>query len=92
VTKARMIQINEQFRKRRRATDGLSFPYALPHERPYGEIIICPEVIARRTLGTKFKINPLVFSIRICKMLIHSVCHLNGHDHHTSSDIVKVSR
>ena len=89
VDKTRMLQINEQFRGKRRATDVLSFPYSLSKEEVYGEIIICPEVIIKRVLGSTDLVPPNV-SLRVCKLLIHSICHLLGHDHHTRPEIERV--
>jgi probable rRNA maturation factor len=71
-----MIDLNGQFRKKKGATDVLSFE----GEGDFlGDVVICYEIMARQA-----KDHGLDESEEFAYLLLHGVLHLLGYDHETS--------
>ena len=70
-------KLNHQFRKKKYATDVLSFSSDLPGE--LGELVMCPQVLQRQA-----KEHGLSLKAELSYMLIHGVLHLLGYDHEKS--------
>jgi rRNA maturation RNase YbeY len=89
----RMQNYNRDFRQKDQPTDILSFPYddtRRPHtpievndpeDANLGDIILCPEYIARRSREWERS-----FDEHLTALLAHGLAHLLGHDHHTDEE------
>lgn len=68
-------KLNKKYRGLNCSTDVLSFP--MVDEQLLGDIFICPEYVKVQAseYGNTF-LGELLY------MIIHGLCHLNGHDHH----------
>ena len=80
VNTARMARWNRTYRKKRGATDVLSFPADSASECYVGDLAICP-VVARRN-AKRFG-RTLDGELRI--LILHGILHLMGYDHETDS-------
>jgi probable rRNA maturation factor len=76
VTAGKMVQLNLKFRRRKYATDVLSFSAGdAPAASNYlGDIVICPEVARRNS-------KSFVRELKI--LVLHGILHLIGYDHET---------
>ncbi|MEQ1724252.1 MAG: rRNA maturation RNase YbeY [Pseudobdellovibrio sp.] len=70
-------KINNQFRKKNKATDILSF--AGMDEESLGELLLCTDVLKMQALSQKHSLKN-----EITYMLIHGLLHLLGYDHERS--------
>jgi probable rRNA maturation factor len=70
----KMTQLNSKYRRRKHATDVLSFSAGDAHalSNYLGDIVICPEV-ARR--------NSSSFARELRILVLHGILHLIGYDH-----------
>ena len=82
-----MRRINRDYRQRDKPTNVLSFPggelSGLPADAALllGDIVLCPEVIAREA-GEQGK----VIDNHWCHLCVHGALHLAGYDHVTAVD------
>lgn len=69
-------RLNRRYRGENRATNVLSFPYALSRTLVQGDIVLCAPVIAReaRSQGKSVEAH-------FAHLIVHAVLHLQGHDH-----------
>lgn len=72
-------RINWQYRSKDYATDVLSFETDDPDG--FGELVMCPQVLKRQALE-----NKLTYENELCRMIVHGVLHLLGHNHETSTE------
>ncbi|MCX7830886.1 MAG: rRNA maturation RNase YbeY [Acidobacteria bacterium] len=75
-SKSKIREINKKYRQKDSATDVITFPYSNAGNF-IGEIIICQEVAEENS--KKYGV-PLEKEIK--KLLVHSILHLLGYDHH----------
>jgi len=68
----KMKDLNYSFRKKKEATDVLSFNFE--EEEFLGEVYICPEFVRKSFQGEKFKKETL-------RLILHGILHLIGHSH-----------
>ncbi|MGB9598825.1 MAG: rRNA maturation RNase YbeY [Minisyncoccales bacterium] len=75
----RIKKINNDFRKKNKPTDVLTFAQLEDESLPFwvGQIIVCPQWI-KKCLKTK---KAVIFQKELTKVLIHSTLHLLGYDH-----------
>ena len=78
---AEMTTLNEQYRRKKGATNVLSFPAELPeaakaHYPVLGDIVICAEVVNREASEQQ-----KTTTAHWAHMVVHGVLHLQGHDH-----------
>lgn len=86
VSSVEMRELNEQYRDKDKSTNVLSFPADMPilpadgektiNTLILGDIIICPEVLKLEATEQSKTVEH-----HWAHMVIHSVLHLNGHDH-----------
>lgn len=91
--KVGMRKYNKQFKNKDNPTDILSFPYDetrrpdipfkvnTPDDENLGDIIICPEYVARKSREWQRS-----YPEHLVALLAHGVAHLLGHDHHTDEE------
>ncbi len=72
-------KINFEFRKKKYATDILSFE-GVDSATELGELVLCAQVLKRQA-----KEHGLSFRLELGYMLIHGVLHLLGYDHETNA-------
>jgi rRNA maturation RNase YbeY len=72
-------RLNQKFRRQNKATDVLSFDC--------GDIIICPAAAAAN--AKKYR-NTLAHELLY--LLIHGICHLQGHDHATPRETARMQK
>jgi len=79
VSGKKIRSLNRQYRRKDRATDVLSFP--ADSDDDLGDIFIAPAVakIKARKRGMDEKSY-------LTLLIVHSVLHLGGHDHHTAKE------
>ena len=88
--------LNKKYRKKNKATDILSFSELKITEKEFkikktgknvnlGEIIICPEEVAKNAKRFKSK-----FENELYRVLIHGILHLLGYDHEGSENQAKL--
>lgn len=76
VSAGKIAGINLSYRKKNEPTDVLSFGYAYQKGNLEGDILICPS-FARRSS----KEQGVDYGEELCRLLIHGLLHLAGHDH-----------
>ncbi len=79
-----MAALNAQFRGREVPTNVLSFPAEMPPgpwEPTLGDIVICPEVVAREAAD-----QGLALEARWAHMVVHGTLHLLGYEHQTPDE------
>jgi len=83
----KMKSLNNQFRKKNKTTDVLSFPYNHEFNKNsyLGDIAICYEVINKRSSKSNF-------FIEFDKMWIHGYLHLLGYDHKKLKNFKKMDK
>jgi probable rRNA maturation factor len=75
--------LNLQWRKLDRTTDVLSFPYGEPEL--FGELYIDPVLAAEQALRYRHSLHR-----EMRRLIVHGCLHLCGHDHHTTSERVRM--
>jgi len=81
--KAEIKKLNEKYREKNQPTDVLSFSqnYDFPFlKEDLGEIVICPEQVAKNAKGAKEE-----FERELVRVLIHGILHLLGYEHEKSA-------
>lgn len=84
VTSAESRALNKLWRGKDKATNVLSFPAPVQSRRgkpldyklPFGDLVICAEVVRREALGQAKKLEA-----HWAHMVVHGVLHLAGYDH-----------
>jgi probable rRNA maturation factor len=76
-------RLNGQYRKKRYATNVLSFPYG----GGSGDVVLCHPVIAREARAQR---KPL--RAHYAHLVVHGVLHLRGHDHLRRRDAARMQR
>ncbi len=77
-----MATLNERYRKKKGATDVLSFE----GDGDYlGEVLICPRVVKKVA-----EENNLKYEDEIRRVLVHGILHLMGYDHQTEEEMKKM--
>lgn len=79
---AEMKQLNNQFRKKNKPTDILSFSPVEAHS--LGELVFCVSILKQQA-----KEHNLIFKEEFMYLLIHGVLHLLGYDHELSKSAAK---
>jgi probable rRNA maturation factor len=73
-------ELNNNFAKKNKATDVLSFCYkeqgSFLKGFPFGEIIICKELCERQALENQWS-----FEVEFLRLLVHGLAHLGGYQH-----------
>jgi probable rRNA maturation factor len=69
-------RLNRRYRGEDRATNVLSFPYALSRGAVQGDIVLCAPVIAREAHA-----QGKTLEAHFAHLVIHATLHLQGHDH-----------
>jgi probable rRNA maturation factor len=84
-----MQELNRRFRRRRGATDVLSFPQYAPGERPgpglpvaLGDVVVCVDVARRQA-----EARGVSFSREVVWLFLHSLLHLVGYDDDTDEGL-----
>ena len=75
--------LNLQWRGLDRTTDVLSFPYGEPEL--YGELYIDPVLAAEQAVRYRHSLHR-----EMRRLIVHGCLHLCGHDHHTTSERVRM--
>lgn len=75
-------KINQQYRKKNKVTDVLSFLY----EKKQGEIVICYAQVKKQAKANKIPIKK-----EFARMLIHGCLHLLGYRDTTASEAAKMA-
>ena len=76
-------RLNASFRKKKKATNVLSFPYG----RGGGDIVLCHPVIAREARAQDKSI-----AAHYAHLVVHGVLHLRGYDHEKKRDALRMER
>jgi probable rRNA maturation factor len=88
-----MRRLNRDYRGKDYATNVLSFPSTLPAPStvppawPLGDIVICPEVLAREAREQR---KPL--RAHWAHLVVHGTLHLAGYDHEQEQDARRMER
>jgi probable rRNA maturation factor len=77
LSSAEIKKINNQFRKKNKATDILSFSGI--DDESLGELLLCTDILKKQALAQKHSLKN-----EITYMLIHGLLHLLGYDHEVS--------
>lgn len=75
--KKKIREINREYRNKDKETDVISFFYESPLNRVFGDILICLDVAYEN--AQKYNVD---FVSEIKKLLVHSILHILGYDHH----------
>lgn len=75
--------LNLQWRGLDRTTDVLSFPYGEPEL--FGELYIDPVLAAEQAIRYRHSLHR-----EMRRLIVHGCLHLCGHDHHTTSERVRM--
>ncbi len=83
----KMKSLNNQFRKKNKTTDVLSFPFNYKFTKnPYlGDIAISYEIVNKRSIKSNF-------FIEFDKMWIHGYLHILGYDHKRLKNFKKMNK
>ena len=85
VGSAESKRLNSRYRKKKRATNVLSFQY---RARPLaGDVVLCHPVIAREA-----KAQGKTLAAHYAHLVVHGVLHLRGHDHLRKSDAARMEK
>jgi len=76
-------ELNARFRKRRKATNVLSFPYGSGS----GDVILCHPVIAREA-----RAQGKTLAAHYAHLVVHGILHLRGYDHEKKRDALRMER
>lgn len=87
VTPDEIHSANHQFRQKDKPTNVISFPNDEPieEENYIGDIMLCPEILNEEAIAQN-----KTQDAHWAHLVIHSVLHLLGHDHHTDHEAVKM--
>jgi len=78
-------RLNSVFRRRKHATNVLSFRY---QERPVaGDVVLCHPVIAKEAAS-----QGKTLAAHYAHLVVHGMLHLRGHDHLRKSDAARMER
>lgn len=85
-----ILALNQQYRQQAKTTNVLAFPAHIPEHVPldipfFGDVIICPEVLAEESMQ-----GGLPLEAHWAHIVIHGVLHLLGYDHIDPKDEVKM--
>ena len=75
--------LNGTFRKRRYATNVLSFSYG----RRHGDLVLCHPVIRKEA-----RAQGKTLAAHYAHLVVHGILHLRGHDHLRRSDAARMER
>jgi probable rRNA maturation factor len=75
--------LNGKFRRKKYATNVLSFPYA----RGSGDVVLCHPVIAREAKDQGKNLRA-----HYAHLVVHGVLHLRGHDHLRKREAARMER
>ena len=78
--KRRMRTLNKRFLNKDKPTNVLTFTYK-DYKIINGDIILCPEIINKEAKNFGFSSDS-----RWAHMIVHSMLHLQGYDHHTKEN------
>jgi probable rRNA maturation factor len=78
-------RLNREFRRRKRATNVLTFAYDAGAGRLAGDIVLCAPVIAREA---RDQAKPL--RAHYAHLAVHGALHLRGYDHERRRDAVRM--
>jgi len=83
----KMKSLNNQFRKKNKATDVLSFPFndKFAKDLYLGDIAISYEIVNKRSVKSNF-------FLEFDKMWIHGYLHILGYDHNKLRNFKKMSK
>lgn len=98
VNRAKIIQLNEKWRKKSQPSAILAFPdyYLKQKEEPVkeeihlGDLIIAPEVIRSKAKENFSEDNLKNFRLQFVNSFIHSLAHLYGYTHDTIKNAFKM--
>jgi len=76
VSKEKIKKFNSEYRKKKEATDILSFGYGFDKDKLEGDLILCWEIIRENAKEDGIKEEQ-----ELLKNLIHGCLHLTGHEH-----------
>ncbi len=84
---AKMIKLNQQYRKKRKVTDVLSFPVDEVFQRQnfMGSIVICAPVLKAQAKGLGHRVEE-----ELEVLITHGLLHLLGFDHEVSAAEAKI--
>lgn len=88
IDETEMIQLNEQYRNKKGATNILSFPFHLPDEiesNLLGDLLICAPIVEKEALSQHKKSEH-----HWAHITIHGLLHLLGYDHVDNADAKKM--
>ena len=80
----RMRTLNKKYLKKDKTTNVLTFTYENIGS-VVGDIVLCPEIINQEAKEYGFSSN-----LRWAHMIVHSMLHLQGYDHHTKNEQVNM--
>jgi probable rRNA maturation factor len=85
VGSAESKRLNFRYRKKKHATNVLSFQY---QARPLaGDVVLCHPVIARQA-----KAQGKTLAAHYAHLVVHGVLHLRGHDHLRKNDAARMEQ
>ena len=79
-----MRTLNKKYLKKDKPTNVLTFTYENIGS-VVGDIVLCPEIINQEAKEYGFSSN-----LRWAHMIVHSMLHLQGYDHHTKNEQVNM--
>ena len=71
---------NKKYRNKNKPTDVLSFKKNSDFKGDFSEVIICPEIVREKAIGSKLSLKK-----ELARTLIHGVLHSIGYNHETST-------
>jgi probable rRNA maturation factor len=77
------LRLNSLFRKKRKATNVLSFPYGDGR----GDVVLCHPVIAREA-----RAQGKTLAAHYAHLVVHGILHLRGYDHEKKRDALRMAR
>ena len=80
---AEALRLNSFFRKKRKATNVLSFPYGGGR----GDVVLCHPVIAREA-----RAQGKTLTAHYAHLVVHGILHLRGYDHEKKRDALRMER
>ena len=85
VNSAESKKMNASYRKQDKATNVLTFPYALDKASLNADIILCMPVIQKEA-----KVQGKTMNSHLAHLVIHGCLHAQGHDHEISKQALKM--
>jgi probable rRNA maturation factor len=76
-------RLNASFRKKKKATNVLSFPYG----GGAGDVVLCHPVIAREA-----RAQGKTLAAHYAHLVVHGILHLRGYDHEKTRDALRMER